>query len=156
VATSATLGAFFGLGAGVVVRRSGVRRSLIVGMGAIVIGNLIGAIAPNEFILLAARVIEGAGFFSTVLAIPSILARIVTGHERDFVTAMWSASRTDFTNACSRQCSLAAMVAAPRDTSRAICGSRLCLLDARSRSAVYCRIAVGRYEERDRTRTGPL
>ena len=91
VATFATLGAFFGLGAGVVVRRSGVRRSLIVGMGAIMIGNLIGAAAPNEFVLLTARVIEGAGFFATVLAIPRMLARIVTGDERDFVMAMWSA-----------------------------------------------------------------
>jgi MFS transporter, DHA1 family, inner membrane transport protein len=36
-------------------------------------------------------VIEGAGFFATVLAIPSMLARIVTGDERDFVMAMWSA-----------------------------------------------------------------
>jgi MFS transporter, DHA1 family, inner membrane transport protein len=91
VATFATLGAFFGLGAGVVVRRSGIRRSLIVGMGAIMIGNLIGAAAPNEFVLLTARVIEGAGFFATVLAIPSMLARIVTGDERDFVMTMWSA-----------------------------------------------------------------
>jgi MFS transporter, DHA1 family, inner membrane transport protein len=90
-ATFATLGAFFGLGAGVLVRRSGVRRSLIVGMGAIMIGNLIGAAAPNEVVWLIARVIEGAGFFATVLAIPSMLARIVTGDERDFVMAMWSA-----------------------------------------------------------------
>ena len=39
VAMFATLGAFFGLGAGVLVRRSGVRRSLIVGMAAITIGS---------------------------------------------------------------------------------------------------------------------
>jgi predicted MFS family arabinose efflux permease len=35
-------------------------RSLIVGMGAIMIRNVIGAVAPNQFILLTARVIEGA------------------------------------------------------------------------------------------------
>jgi MFS family permease len=73
VALLATLGALFGLGAGVLVRRSGVRRSLIVGMGAIACGNLIGAAAPNEFVLLTARIVEGAGFFATVLAIASIL-----------------------------------------------------------------------------------
>jgi MFS transporter, DHA1 family, inner membrane transport protein len=60
-------------------------------MGPIMIGNLIGAVASNEFVLLTARVIEGASFFATVLAIPSMLARIVTGDERDFVMAMWSA-----------------------------------------------------------------
>lgn len=91
VATFATLGVFFGLGAGVLVRRSGVRRSLIVGMGAVTIGNLIGAAAPNKFVLLIARIVEGAGFFATVLAIPSMLVRIVAGEERDFVMAMWSA-----------------------------------------------------------------
>jgi len=91
VATFATLGAVTGLGAGVVVGRVGVRRSLIGGMAFVALGNLIGAGAPNELILLAARIIEGVGFFSVVLAIPSMLARIVTREERDFVMAVWSA-----------------------------------------------------------------
>src|SRR5882672_517626 len=57
VATFATLGAVTGLGAGVVVGRVGVRRSLIGGMAFVALGNLIGAGAPNELILLAARII---------------------------------------------------------------------------------------------------
>jgi MFS transporter, DHA1 family, inner membrane transport protein len=90
VATFATLGAVTGIGAGVVVTRLGVRRALIGGMGAITAGNIVGAAAPDEFVLLAARIIEGVGFLGVVLAIPSILARIVT-RERDFVMAAWSA-----------------------------------------------------------------
>src|SRR5258708_31898850 len=70
VATFATLGAFLGLGAGVVVRRLGVRRALVGGMAAITLGNLIGASATDEWLLLAARIIEGTGFFRAVLALP--------------------------------------------------------------------------------------
>jgi hypothetical protein len=91
VATFATLGAFVGVGAGVVVRRIGVRRSLIGGMAAVALGNVVGAAAPNELALLAARIIEGIGFFGAVLAIPSMLAAIVTRERRDFVMAVWSA-----------------------------------------------------------------
>jgi len=91
VATFATLGASLGIGAGAAVRRLGVRRSLVGGMGVIAAGNLIGAAAPNELFLLAARVVEGFGFLGTVLAIPSMLAQVVAREQRDFVMAVWSA-----------------------------------------------------------------
>jgi predicted MFS family arabinose efflux permease len=91
VATFATLGASFGIGAGALVQRLGVRRSLIGGMATIAIGNLIGASAPSEFVLLAARVVEGVGFFGVVLAIPTMLSRIASHSERDFIMAVWSA-----------------------------------------------------------------
>lgn len=91
VATFATIGALMGIGAGVVVGRFGARRSLVGGMSLIVLGNLIGAGASNELVLLVARIIEGVGFFGVALAIPSMLARIVTREQRDFVMAAWSA-----------------------------------------------------------------
>jgi DHA1 family inner membrane transport protein len=91
VATSATLGAITGIGAGVAVGKLGVRRSLISGMSAIALGNVIGAGASHEIALLLARVVEGIGFLGVVLAIPSMLARIVVSRERDFVMAIWSA-----------------------------------------------------------------
>jgi MFS transporter, DHA1 family, inner membrane transport protein len=91
VATFATLGATVGIGAGVVVGRLGVRRSLIGGMVAIGLGNAIGAGAPDALVLLAARIIEGARFLGVVLAIPSILTRVVRRGARDFVMGAWSA-----------------------------------------------------------------
>jgi DHA1 family inner membrane transport protein len=91
VATFATLGAMTGIGAGAVVGRLGVRKSLIGGMGVIALGNLIGAGAPDELVLLVARIIEGVGFLAVVLAIPSMLAQLVTREKRDFVMAAWSA-----------------------------------------------------------------
>jgi DHA1 family inner membrane transport protein len=91
VATFATLGAITGIGAGVVVSRLGVRRSLIGGMSAIALGNVIGASASHEVVLLGARIIEGIGFVGVVLAIPSMLASLVVREARDFVMAAWSA-----------------------------------------------------------------
>lgn len=91
VATFATLGACTGIGAGALVQRLGLRRSLIGGMSAIALGNLIGAAAPSEFVLLGARIVEGIGFFGVVLAIPSMLARVIAEKDRAFVMAVWSA-----------------------------------------------------------------
>lgn len=91
VATFATLGATTGIAAGLVVSRLGAGRSLVGGMWVITLGNLIGASAPDEFVLLVARTIEGVGFLAVVLAIPSMLAQLVTREKRDFVMAAWSA-----------------------------------------------------------------
>jgi predicted MFS family arabinose efflux permease len=91
VATFATIGAITGIGAGLVVGRLGAARSLISGMGVITLGNLIGASAPDQLVLLVARIIEGVGFLAVVLAIPSMLAQLVTREKRDFVMAAWSA-----------------------------------------------------------------
>jgi DHA1 family inner membrane transport protein len=91
VATFATMGAAMGIGAGVVVGRLGTRRSLIGGMVAIAVGSVAGAGASNELALLAARIIEGVGFFGVVLAIPCMLARLVPRDAQDSVMAAWSA-----------------------------------------------------------------
>jgi MFS family permease len=55
------------------------------------LGNVIGAGASHEVVLLVARIIEGIGFVGVVLAIPSILSRLVVRDARDFVMAVWSA-----------------------------------------------------------------
>ena len=91
VATFATLGATAGIAAGLVVGRLGAARSLIGGMGVITLGNVLGASALDELVLLVARIVEGVGFLAVVLAIPSMLAQLVTREKRDFVMAAWSA-----------------------------------------------------------------
>jgi DHA1 family inner membrane transport protein len=91
VAMFATLGATTGIAAGLVVGRLGVGRSLVGGMAVITLGNLVGASALNELVLLAARIIEGVGFLAVVLAIPTALAQAVARERRDFVMAAWSA-----------------------------------------------------------------
>jgi predicted MFS family arabinose efflux permease len=91
VGTFATLGATLGIGAGVLVRSIGARRSLAGGMTCIALGNVIGSLAPTEWYLLFGRFTEGVGFLGVVLTIPSLLATSVPREKRDFVMALWSA-----------------------------------------------------------------
>ena len=91
VAIFATLGACAGIGLGAIVTHLGLRRALVGGMSLIALGNLIGASASGEPMLFVARLVEGIGFFGTVLAIPTMLARIAADDDRDFVMALWSA-----------------------------------------------------------------
>ena len=91
VAVFATLGALGGVGAGAIVARIGLHRSLIGGLSAIAVGNLLGSYAPDAETLLVARVLEGIGFFGVVLSVPSLLASLLSGTKRNFVMAIWSA-----------------------------------------------------------------
>src|SRR5260370_1412413 len=61
------------------------------GMVAVVVGNVMGAGRPDEFLLLGGPIIEGVGFFGVVLGIPSMLAHLVRRTARDTVMAVWSA-----------------------------------------------------------------
>lgn len=91
VSVFATLGAIGGVGAGAIVARFGLHRSLIGGLSAIAAGNLLGFYAPGAETLLVARVVEGIGFLGVVLSVPSLLAGLLDGAKRNFVMAIWSA-----------------------------------------------------------------
>ncbi len=91
VAVFATLGALGGVGAGAIVSRIGLHQSLVGGLSAIAAGNLLGAYAPDAKTLLVARVLEGIGFLGVVLSVPSLLAGLLNGANRNFVMAIWSA-----------------------------------------------------------------
>jgi MFS family permease len=87
----ATLGAACGIGGGALVSLVGVRRSLLLGMIGLVVGNGCAVFATGTAALVAARIIEGSGFFGIVLAIPSLLSRMATPGDRDLVMGLWSA-----------------------------------------------------------------
>jgi len=91
VAVFATLGALGGVGAGAIVSRIGLHRSLVGGLSAIAAGNLLGFYASDAETLLVARILEGIGFFGVVLSVPSLLAGLLSGANRNFVMAVWSA-----------------------------------------------------------------
>jgi len=91
VAAFATIGALAGVGAGAFVARIGLHRSLIGGLSTIAAGNVLGFYAPDAETLLLARVWEGIGFFGVVLSVPSLLAGLLRGANRNFVMAIWSA-----------------------------------------------------------------
>jgi MFS transporter, DHA1 family, inner membrane transport protein len=87
----ATLGAMCGVGGGAFVAWVGPRRALVMGMIALAAGNLGGAMATGTEAVLAARVVEGAGFFGVVLATPSLLSRLAAPADRDLIMGFWSA-----------------------------------------------------------------
>ncbi|MFC1459302.1 CynX/NimT family MFS transporter [Microvirga arabica] len=86
----AVLGLVGGIPAGTLVSRTGDRRMLVLGLGAIALGTVMGATAPGYPVLLASRVLEGLGFLLVTVAGPAILNRMVGDGQRDIAFALWS------------------------------------------------------------------
>jgi predicted MFS family arabinose efflux permease len=86
----AVLGLMGGIPAGTLVSRTGDRRMLVLGLGAIALGTVMGATAPGYTVLLASRVLEGFGFLLVTVAGPAILNRVATDGQRDLAFALWS------------------------------------------------------------------
>lgn len=89
IATFATLGATLGMGAGLVARRIGARRSLVCGMSVMATGSLLGAAAAHPPLLIASRILEGIGFLGVVVVIPDLLNSVVRGKDRLLFFGMW-------------------------------------------------------------------
>ncbi|MDD1527109.1 MFS transporter [Bradyrhizobium sp. WBOS7] len=86
----AVLGLLGGIPAGSLVARAGDRQSLILGLGLLILGAVIGALAAGYAVLLASRVLEGAGFLLIIVAGPAILNRIAPVGQQDVPFALWS------------------------------------------------------------------
>ena len=89
IATFATLGAFFGMGTGLVVKRIGSRPALISGMIIMATASFLGAQAQSATWMMASRVVEGIGFLVAVIAIPDVLGHVATGKDRHFFLGLW-------------------------------------------------------------------
>ena len=85
-----TLGALAGLPTGLLVARFGVRRALIAGLMQVGAGSGLGALASTPELLMATRVLEGAGFLLVVIAAPALLRLAAAPRDRDLVFACWS------------------------------------------------------------------
>ena len=89
IATFATLGALFGMGTGLIVKRIGSRRALIAGMIIMAAGSVLGATAQTADLMMVSRIIEGVGFLSAVIAIPDLIGHVATGKDRNFFFGLW-------------------------------------------------------------------
>ena len=78
--------------AGFAVDRVGDRRVLLVGAVTAVIGDICVIASPSLQLLLAARLLTGAGYVLTAVAAITILMRITSGKQRVMALALWSTS----------------------------------------------------------------
>lgn len=85
------LGALLAFPASVVAQRIGARRSLIGGLSAIALASSLGAVAPSAPLLLATRIVEGAGFLGVILVAPGLIARLAPEPRRKAAMAGWGA-----------------------------------------------------------------
>lgn len=89
VSSVSLLAAFTGLSAGILAARIGAQRAVMIGLGLAASGCLVGLMAQSPAGLIAARVIEGAGFIITVTAVPPLLMRIAAPATAPGVMAIW-------------------------------------------------------------------
>lgn len=90
---TSTLGLFIALGAlpaGWAVGRVGERKSFLAGAAALSAGGVPLALLEGQAFILAARLVEAAGYLALVIALPSILTRISPPGWRAPVLAIWS------------------------------------------------------------------
>lgn len=83
------LGAAAGLVAGALVARLSPRAALVGGLASIAFGSVSGAFTETLAQLLAARVVEGAGFLGVVIAAPALLNRVAAPRDRNTCFAAW-------------------------------------------------------------------
>ncbi len=70
-------GMTLGILAGLLADRMGLRRTMLLGLCLLTLGCGVGASAGSMALLLAARMVEGAGLLLTVLPAPGLLRRLV-------------------------------------------------------------------------------
>ena len=85
-----TIGAVAGVFFGVLAERSGVKRAALAGLGLMVAGGLLGALAGGYPTLLAARILEGIGFLAFVVAAAPLLTAATLPQDRATAFSIWS------------------------------------------------------------------
>ncbi|WP_323120291.1 MFS transporter [Burkholderia alba] len=84
------VGVFGGIAAGMLVRRWGDRRLLMLGLVVLGVSSVAGAVVRDFTWLLGTRFIEGLGFLIVVVAAPAVLNRLAPPSRRGLVFGIWS------------------------------------------------------------------
>ncbi|MFT5505599.1 MAG: CP family cyanate transporter-like MFS transporter [Gammaproteobacteria bacterium] len=85
------IAAFAGAGFGLLADRVGHVNTAITGLMISACGSFYGSIAPDIFILLLSRLIEGFGFILAIVSFPSLISRSATDADRPLVMGLWGA-----------------------------------------------------------------
>lgn len=84
------LGMCLALFVGSLADRLGRVRLVATGIGCLIAGGALGALAQTLPVLLVARVIEGVGFISISVAMPAIVIAAASARDRPFALSLWS------------------------------------------------------------------
>ncbi|TWB17349.1 MFS transporter [Nitrospirillum bahiense] len=83
-------GAGFGRIAGGLIQRAGRRPALLAGTAFLTVGGIGESLAPGPAALIAWRVLESAGYLTTVIAAPMLILETATPRQRGVALALWS------------------------------------------------------------------
>lgn len=82
--------AVLGLAGGLWIRRHGARRAIVLGLVVLAAAGAGAAFSPNGPVLLAARVVQGAGYLLAAAGAPIAIARMTEGATRRLALALWT------------------------------------------------------------------
>lgn len=83
--------AIFGLAAGAVAERLGIRRVAVAGLGCAALGSLGGGFADGLWPLLASRLLEGIGAVAMLITAPVLVLRAVAPKDLRLAMGIWGA-----------------------------------------------------------------
>ncbi|WP_439140367.1 MFS transporter, partial [Roseicyclus sp.] len=86
----AVIGILFGVMAGGLTAAIGPRRAILAALGLSALAGALQAILPPFPILMALRVLEGAGHLVLVVAIPTLMAGLAAARDRGLVMGLWA------------------------------------------------------------------
>lgn len=81
-----------GVAIGLVADRYGQARVALAGMLLVALASAVGAAAPNAFVLLASRAVEGVGFILTAVSVPSLITQAAAPADRRVALGLWGAN----------------------------------------------------------------
>ena len=75
---------------GAIAGRYGALRCCLAGLLAMMLGGVLGAAAGAGGVLIASRILEGAGFISVAVSAPALIAAAATPKQRNLALGLWS------------------------------------------------------------------
>jgi MFS family permease len=88
ISTISAVGVATGVLTGVIAERLGAPRTAAIGMGLIAAGGLCGSFAGSAAVLIAARIVEGAGYIAMITSGPALILPYTAA--RDRAVGVWA------------------------------------------------------------------
>ncbi|MBF9041827.1 MFS transporter [Rhodobacterales bacterium HKCCE4037] len=86
----AVMGVLFGVFAGGITASIGPRRAILIALGISGLAGAAEALLPPFPVLMALRVVEGAGHLLLVVAVPTLMAGLASDKDRPMVMGIWA------------------------------------------------------------------